>query len=102
MHALAVAMKPMSFSGEERQFVEAVLRYFPEGTLSGFTTDSQELLDWLEYFRDSPSISTPNYRAPGPLDIRGKVIFLIGEHRQCWSLVCESYARLKTSVIGRG
>jgi hypothetical protein len=99
-------MKDMSLSAEERRFVDALVEYFPQGTLFEPVTVSESLLERLEslsdeYFSNEENVGKPDFELKymvGPFDIHMSILGLVGGQRQRWSLVCESYARLKVKA----
>jgi hypothetical protein len=105
LSALTAAMDTMSLSVKERRFVDALVEYFPIGTLSelGWTTDSESLLQKLQYFSDAKTVKVPdsNLEEVDPNDIQELVSDLIRKHHENWSVVCEAYAPLKIAAADR-
>jgi hypothetical protein len=123
LRALTAAMANMSLSAEERRFVDALVSYFPEGTLKDQPwrpiTDSEGLLKALEYFSDDQNviIPVPAYQPDqAAITIESSIWFkpktaasmiesmiwsLLEEHRRKWSLVCEAYVYLKIAAADR-
>ena len=114
LRALAAAMANMSLSGEEERFVDALVSYFPDGTLEDHSwyavSDSERLLKQLEYFSDDQNVIVPIrssiWLSPDGMMtaagmIQSMIEHLIDDHRRKWSFVCEAYAPLKIAAADR-
>lgn len=104
LSALTAAMDSMSLSAKERRFVDALVEYFPIGTLSERqSSDSLSLLHKLQYFSDAKAVKVPDSKLEevDPYDIQELVSDLIRKHRENWSVVCEAYAPLKIAAADR-
>jgi hypothetical protein len=100
LRALTSAMDTMSLSTNEKRFVDELVKYFPDGELSETrTSDSQSLLDQIEYYSDAKIVDLRDSElADAGSTLPSLIDSLIERHRYQWSSVCEAYATLKVAA----
>ena len=97
--------RKITLGPEADAFIDAVIRYFPDGTVFNFVPPSGssmllELLKAIDYWNDSEFANledgwTSKY---GREIINELISATVNQQRSDWSKVCESYAALKISI----
>lgn len=99
---LLQAMPKMNLSRDEKQFVDALVEYFPQGTPGEpARTDSQSLLDKLESLHPERTAAKAGSVEKGLIQTLELIERLLRSHREKWSLVCEAYVPLKLGSVAK-
>lgn len=97
--------RKINLGREANAFIDAVVRYFPNGTVFNFIPPSGssrllELLKAIDYWNDS---EITNLEEEWPSIVGSEIILelisaTVEQQRSDWSKVCEAYAALKISI----
>lgn len=86
--------RKISFGDEAGAFIDAVVAYFPDGTI--YTDPSTSGTRMLQQF-DSHRENIPT----GVETMKFHIDEVIRQHREKWSRVCEAFASLKVTLAQR-
>jgi len=100
LRALSRSLQEIKGGKPYKDFVWSVIVYFPRGELLKDPSGATRILDALEKWNEETNLLGPNgkeIKQPRE-ELITIVETTISAHRLSWSLVCESYARLRTHV----